>query len=75
MNDLEDEPYFSGNLYVSPKFDMNKVSGDFVPKYAKNVDLQKRSGFRRILQTCIANVISYALELFKSQTLHFWKGL
>ena len=75
MNDLEDEPYFSGNLYVSHKFDMNKVSGDFVPKYAKNVDLQKRSGFGRILQTGIANVIYYSLEPFRSLTLHFWKGL
>ena len=35
MNDLEDEPYFFENLYVPPKFGMNKVSADFAQKYTK----------------------------------------
>ena len=45
MDDLEVESYISGNLYVSPKFVMNKVSCDFAQKYTKNVDFQKWSGF------------------------------
>ena len=71
MNDLGDESYIYENLYVSPKFYVNKVSCDFAMRYAENVDFWKWSGFGRILQTCHANVISYSLELFKSQTLHF----
>ena len=75
MNDLVDDSYISENLYVSPKFDMNKVSCDFAQRYAKNVDFQKWSGFGRILQTCLANVINHSFGNFKSQTLYPWKGL
>ena len=75
MNELGYESYISENLYVSPKFDMNKVFCDFAQRYAKDVDFQKWSGFGRILQTYLANVINHSLENFKSQTLYFWKGL
>ena len=75
MNELRDESYIFEKVYESPKFDMNKVFCDFAQKYAKNVDFQKWSGFGRILQTCLANVITHSLGNFRSQTLYPWKGL
>ena len=75
MNELRDESYIFEKVYVSPKFDMNKVSCDFAHRYAKNVDFQKWSGFGRILQTCLVNVINHSFGNFKIQTLYPSKGL
>ena len=75
MNELRYESYIFEKVYVSPKFDMNKVSCDFAHRYVKNVDFQKWSGFGWILQTCLANVINHSFGNFKSQTLYPWKGL